>query len=101
MCGRCTAAIRRVTSRSERPGRALLLPAGVAAALLVGGIARFLEQHRTAHAIWAAPLLVVGVPPMRSVVLAPCVRLGRQCLGVHHEHGPPCVAHDAFGDRAE
>lgn len=53
--------------RSERPGGALLLPAGVAAALLIGGIAWFVGQYRAAHGIWAVALLVVGLPLVRSV----------------------------------
>jgi heavy metal translocating P-type ATPase len=57
----------KATYPSDRPGGALLLPAGVAAALLIGGAAWFVGQHRTAHGIWAAALLVVGVPLVRSV----------------------------------
>ena len=59
--------ISRLTFRSERPGGAALLPIAVAAALLVGGGAWLLGQHQTAHGIWAAALLVVGVPLVRSV----------------------------------
>jgi heavy metal translocating P-type ATPase len=57
----------KVTFRPERPGGAPFLPAGVTVALLIGGCAWLLGQHRTAHGIWAAALLVVGVPLTRSV----------------------------------
>jgi heavy metal translocating P-type ATPase len=56
-----------VPVRSERPGGAPLLPAGVAAALLIGGIAWIVGQTRAADGIWAVALLVVGVPLVRSV----------------------------------
>jgi heavy metal translocating P-type ATPase len=57
----------KVTYLSERAGGAPVLPAGVAAALLIGGLAWFVGQQRAANGIWAAALLVIGVPLMRSV----------------------------------
>ena len=49
------------------PGREGFLPAGIAVALVLGGVVWLVGQHRAAHAIWAVALLVVCVPLVREV----------------------------------
>ena len=53
--------------RRGLPGGGAALPAGVAAALVCGGLAWLLGRHGTAHAIWGAALIVVGIPLTVSV----------------------------------
>jgi heavy metal translocating P-type ATPase len=65
--GSMSTAPHEATARHERPGETILLPAGVALALALGGLAWILGQPRLANGIWAVALIVVGVPLTRSV----------------------------------